>query len=149
MANSSTKRTISSGAFSAFKMLVLCFAVIFVTSTISWSFDAGRFLWRLLVVPGAVVLFFVLLIISRKTVQMDDRNLYVSVFRRVTTIPLSQIAAVSEKIGLRDRVVTVRFRGDTPVGNSIQFSPTFRLTRDPHPIVKELQRFADVPHQAI
>ena len=96
-----------------------------------------------------MVLFFVLLIISRKTVQLDDRNLYVSVFRRVTTIPLSQIAAVSEKIGLRDRVVTVRFRDDTPVGHSIQFSPTFRLPRDPHPIVRELQRFADVPHQAI
>ena len=124
-------------------MIVLCFAVIFLTSVISWSFDAGRFLWSLLILPGAVVIFFVLLIMSRKTVQMDDRNLYVSVFRRVTAIPLSQIGSVSEKIGVRDRVVTIRFRGDTPVGHSISFSPTFLMTRDPHPIVKELQRFAN------
>jgi hypothetical protein len=144
MASSSPKRTISSVEFSAFKMIVLCLAVIFLATLISWSFDAGRFLWSLLILPGGVVLFFVLLIMLRKTVQMDDRNLYVSVFRRVSEIPLSQIGSVSEKIGLRDRVVTIWFRGDTPVGHSIQFSPTFRLTREPHPIVKELQRFADV-----
>jgi hypothetical protein len=75
---------------------------------------------------------------SRKTVQIDEHFLYVSVFRRVVQIPLDQIASVTESIGMKDRAVTVHFRSETRFGRAITFTPTFILGRDSHPIVAEL-----------
>jgi hypothetical protein len=73
---------------------------------------------------------------------MDDRFLYVSVFRRVSQIPLDQIARVTEAIGMRDRAVTVHFRNETSFGRTITFTPTLVFGREPHPIVAELSRHA-------
>ena len=132
------KRTISSAAQSAFKMFTLFFCAVFVINAISWSLSAGRVLWKFILPFGDVLEVFLWLVMSRKTVQMDDRFLYVSVFRRVVQIPLDQIAKVTETVGSRDRAVTVHFHSDTPCGRAITFSPTLIFGRESHPIVAEL-----------
>jgi len=120
-------------------MFALFFTVMFTLVFIGASFDAGRIRWDVLPVAGVSVAF-LWFAVSRKTVQMDDQWLYVSVFGRVAEIPLDQIAAVTESIGMNvnSRSVSVQFRCDTPFGRSITFSPTFMFTREPHPIVSEL-----------
>lgn len=118
-------------------MLFLLFAFFYADMFITWSLDAGLVRWELLQLGLPLTLFFYVAL-SRKTVQMDEQFLYVSVFRRVAQIPLDQISTVTEAIGMRDRSVTIHFRIRTPFGQSITFSPTYRYTRDAHPIVAEL-----------
>jgi hypothetical protein len=132
------KRTISSSVHSAFKILILFFIVLFSVGFIAGLLNTGRILWSALFLPGGVLAFFLWFSISRKTVQIDNQFLYVSVFRRVVSIPLEQISTVSETIGMKGRFVTIHFRSETPFGRSITFTPTFMFTRDPHPIVAEL-----------
>lgn len=121
-------------------MLGLFFATMFVIFLVGASFDAGQVRWDMLGLPAVILIGFLGFVGSRKTVQMDEECLYVSVFRRVVAIPLDQIAEVSEEIGMNanSRSVTVRFRNNTPFGRAIVFNPTFMLTREPHPIVEEL-----------
>ena len=102
------------------------------------SFDAGHIRWDMVLQLGAILGLFVWFAFSRKTVQMDDCALYVSVFRRVTVIPFSRISDVTEAIGVKDRSVTVHFCDETPLRRSITFTPSLMLTRDPHPIVADL-----------
>lgn len=124
-------------------MLALVFCVLFFALFLVSSLDAGHLQWQLLFVPGSVLGIFLVFAASRKTVQMDDRCLYISTFRKVTAIPLEDIQGVSETIGLRDRFVTVHFRHDTPVGRSICFTPTAQFDYKPHPIVSELQAYSN------
>jgi len=79
-------------------MLTLAFASLFVLTFISWSFETGHARWDLLL-PGGLLAVFLVFAVSCKTVQMDEKFLYVSVFRRVVSIPLDQIATVTESIG--------------------------------------------------
>jgi hypothetical protein len=136
------KRTISSAGQSAFKMLALVFCTFIAMTAFEWSLSEGRVRWDL-IVPFGAALGFLWFAMSRKTVQIDEHFLYVSVFRRVVQIPLRQIAAVTESIGMRDRAVTVRFRSPTPFGLAITFTPTLLVGRDPHPIVAELSSHID------
>ncbi|MEO7934578.1 MAG: hypothetical protein ABIT76_15625 [Chthoniobacterales bacterium] len=142
------KRTISSAAHSAFKMLMLFFSFLFVLMFIVSSIDSGRIRWDRVLFPGGVLALFLWFAISRKTIQMDDHFLYASVFRRVAVIPLEQISSVRESIGMRDRSVTIHFHNTTPFGRSITFSPTYKLTGKPHPIVTELSAYAHAPTNA-
>jgi hypothetical protein len=132
------KRTISSSAQSAFKMLVLFFCVIITVSALASSFTVGRVRWGFVLPLAGALGFFLWFAMSRKTVQIDEHFLYVSVFRRVVQIPLDQIDTVTESIGMRDRAVTVHFRNETPFGRAITFTPTFMFGDESHPIVAEL-----------
>ncbi len=136
------KRTISSAAQSAFKIFALFFCGIFAISAFSSSLSADRVLWAFILPFGGLLGLFLWFALSRKTVQMDDHFLYVSVVRRVVQIPLDQIASVTETIGMRDRAVTVHFRGETPCGRSMTFTPTLVFDRESHPIVAELSSYA-------
>jgi len=119
-------------------MLVLFFGAMFGITAFAWSLSAGQALWGFVLPFGGVLGFFLWFAASRKTVQMDEHLLYVSVFRRVVQIPLGQIASVTESIGMRDRAVTVHFRSVTTFGPAITFTPTLMFGRDSHPIVAEL-----------
>jgi hypothetical protein len=125
-------------------MLALFFAIMFGVMFIGDCFDAGHVRWDKLFLPGGIFALLLWFAIARKTVQIDDRFLYVSVFRRAVAIPLDQIETVKESIGMNAnaRSVTVHFRNKTPFGRSIKFSPTLMLTREEHPIVAELLAIA-------
>jgi hypothetical protein len=137
------KRTISSTAQSAFKILVLFFCGVLVITTVEESLTTGRFPWQFIFPFGVMLGLFFWFAVSRKTVQMDSQYLYVSVFRRVVQIPLAQIASVTEVIGNRDRAVTIHFRSETPYGRAITFTPTMKIDREPHPIVTELSSYVE------
>ncbi len=114
---------------------------MFAISAFSSSLSAGRVPWAFILPSGGVLGLFFWFAVSRKTVQMDDHFLYVSVFRRVVQIPLDEIASVTETIGMRDRAVTIHFRSETPCGSAITFTPTLMFSRESHPIVAELSRY--------
>jgi hypothetical protein len=136
------KRTISSAIQSAFKMLSLFFCGMFAIAAFTSALTTGRVPWGFLLLIGGVLALFLWFAVSRKTVQMDDRFLYVSVFRRAAQIPLDQVASVTESIGMRDRAVTIHFRDETPYGRAITFTPTVMFGRESHPIVAELSSYA-------
>ena len=123
-------------------MLTLVFSGLFLASFLASSLDAGRPQWWLLLFPGSVLCIFLVLATVHKTVQLDDRCLYVSTFRSATAISLEQIQSVSETIRLNYRLVTIHFRHDTPVGRSIRFTPTVQFDYKPHFILSELQAYA-------
>jgi hypothetical protein len=140
------KRTISSSVQSAFKILTLFFAVLIAAGVVAGSLNTGHVAWSQLSLLGGALLLFLWFTVSRKTVQIDERFLHVSVFRKVVSIPLTEISSVTESIGMRDRSVTVHFRDETPFGHSITFTPTLMFSRDSHPIVVELLARAR-PHE--
>ena len=143
------KRTISSLFHSAVKVLTLILTVLGAPLFVIILFSPGPVFWGALALSVGW-LAFVFVVFSYKTVKMDDRFLYVSVFRKVVPIPLDEISSVTESIGLRGgRSVTVEFRGETPFGRSISFMPTLVFSldpfyRDPHPIVAELMAHASL-----
>ena len=137
------KRTISSTTQSLFKILVLFFGGMLAVMTVAETLSAGRVLWQFILPLGVMLGLFFCFAVSRKTVQMDSRYLYVSIFRRVVQIPLDQIASVTEVIGNRDRAVTIHIRSETPYGRAITFTPTMKIDREPHPIVAELSSYAE------
>jgi len=117
------------------------FAILLLYFTIMAILGLGTADWRLFAFFAVGILFF-LTVTSRKTVQMDDHTLYVSVFRRIVPIPRAEIASATEwtahRMGRSDRTVTLHFRGETPFGRSITFTPSGLGEPIPHPIIAEL-----------
>lgn len=72
--------------------------------------------------------------------SMDDKNLYVSDYRKEIAIPLSEIADVTENRWLHAHPVTINLRNQTVFGDKIVFMPTFKYFAfwTGHPIVGEL-----------
>ena len=123
------KRTISSSFASIFKMLTLFITVMMSLMFVSNVYWMEHIPWTTLILLGGMLALFLWITISRKTVQIDDSFLYVSVFRRVATIPLKEIEKVTECIGMNDRCVIIHFRNNTQFGRSISFTPTSLLSR--------------------
>ncbi len=75
-----------------------------------------------------------------RKVSMDDKNLYVSDYRKEIAIPLSEIADVTENRWLHAHPVTINLRNQTVFGDKIVFMPTFKYFAfwTGHPIVGEL-----------
>jgi hypothetical protein len=124
-------------------MITLFFAVMFGLFMFPGIFDATHVQWYLFLPHVGVYALFLRTAIYRKTVQMDDHSLYISVFRRVVVIPFEQIADVtaSRRKYARGEMwdVTIHFKSDTPFGRSIVFAPHDAPTQGgAHPIVGEL-----------
>ena len=79
-----------------------------------------------------------------KKVSIDNDNLYVSNYRKEITIPLSEIADVTEFLFSESRRVTIHLRKPTEFGQKIIFLATYRLFSffSAHPIVEELRQIA-------
>ena len=76
------------------------------------------------------------------------KNLYVSDYRKEITIPLSEIADVTENRWLNAHPVTIRFRNPTAFGDKIVFMPKLKYFAfwTGHPIVGELLNAAGATH---
>lgn len=142
------KRTISSSVQSAFKIVVLFVGVLMAAGFLAGYPYSRQIPWGGLLLCIGVWLFFFWFAVSRKTIQMDEHFLYISVFRRVASISLGEISSVTETIGMRDRAVTILFQRDTPFGRSVTFTPTFMFGRAPHPIVNQLLTAAEHERKA-
>jgi hypothetical protein len=77
-----------------------------------------------------------------KKVSIDEENLYVSNFRTVIIIPISEIDRVTEFILSEPRRVTVHLKTATDFGQKIVFLGTYRAFAffSSHPVVTELRR---------
>ena len=76
-----------------------------------------------------------------KRVRMDDHMLYVSNYSTEITVPLANVARVSENRWLRDHPVTIEFYTDTEFGPRIVFMPKTRWwgSWSSHPVVQEIR----------
>jgi len=83
---------------------------------------------------------------SLKRVQLGPTSIEISNYRDSISVPLSEIADVSENPLPRQwRIVTVKFRHPTPFGRSIEFMPPYSfMTYSEHEATKRL-RLAQSP----
>jgi hypothetical protein len=79
-----------------------------------------------------------------KKVYIDDRNVYVSDYRVDATIPITNIARVSEFFFSEPRRVTIHFKEPTIFGKKVVFIGSYRFSPfaafTSHPIVSELRK---------
>jgi len=77
-----------------------------------------------------------------KVVTADSNNLYVSNYFKETTIPLEQIADITEMIWFDPRVITIHLSSPSEFGLKIAFLAPYRVFAfySPSPIIDELVR---------
>ena len=76
-----------------------------------------------------------------KRVRMDDKVLYISNYTREITVPLANVAQVSENRWLNSHPVTIEFHSGTEFGSRVVFMPKFRWFAflSSHPVVQEIR----------
>jgi hypothetical protein len=81
--------------------------------------------------------------IRLKRVRLDETNLYVSKWFREITVPIIEIASVTEARWIKGHPILIHFKNTSACGRSVMFMPRLRLAfGSRHPIVGELQRIA-------
>ncbi|MBN2193607.1 MAG: hypothetical protein JW751_12390 [Polyangiaceae bacterium] len=73
-----------------------------------------------------------------KRVRMNDRELWISNFRREIVVPLTEVADVTQDSW--NHLTTITFRSDTPFGRSIRMMPPQRPVPylEHHPMIGEI-----------
>ena len=82
--------------------------------------------------------------IRLKEVSVNDRQLYVSNYRKEITIPLTEISDVTENVWLNIHPVTIHLSSPSEFGSKIVFMPTYRyfVFFGSHPVVDELKKIS-------
>jgi hypothetical protein len=78
-------------------------------------------------------------------VQVDDRDLRLSNYRREVLVPLASVVAVRENRWLNIRPITIEFREPTPFGQRVVFMPAGRGQPfwKVHPVAEELRQLVN------
>lgn len=92
----------------------------------------------------ACTVIFCLIAKKFKKVSLDDNFLYVSNYLKEITIPLSNIADVTEIKWLRGHPVTIHLNPASEFGKKITFLSKFRFSFKSHPVVTELKELAKI-----
>ncbi len=74
-----------------------------------------------------------------KVVQIDDKFLYISNFRKEISMPISEIANVAESYLINLHPIFISFKNKTAFGKTIMFTPKGFYLRMRHPIANELR----------
>lgn len=143
------KRVISSGGTFYYKIIL---PVILLICTIALPtavyFDGSgnhlsvAFFFFLYLLVCTVI--FLLIAKKFKKVSIDDNFLYISNYLKEITIPLSNIADVTETKWLRGHPVTIHLNPASEFGNKITFLSKFRFSFKSHPIVEELKELVSL-----
>ncbi len=73
-----------------------------------------------------------------KRVRIDDMMLYISNYSTEITVPLANVADISEN--RNTQLITIHFHRHTEFGSRIVFMPEVRFRfRSPHPVVQEIR----------
>jgi hypothetical protein len=77
-----------------------------------------------------------------KQVEMDDRNLYLSNFRREIAVPLREVEDVRQLRWRKGQEVRIELRSDTDFGSTLVFLPKVRflLFWREHPVVEQIRQ---------
>lgn len=83
--------------------------------------------------------------IRLKRVSVDDDYLYVSNYLKEISIPLSDIADVTENVWINTHPITIHLLSPSAFGDKIVFMPTIRFFTffSSHPVVEELKELAN------
>jgi hypothetical protein len=105
--------------------------------------EAMKYTFAIIWLAGTT--FILWLSIRIKRICIDASNLYVSKWFREFTIPMKEIAKVTEIRWINAHPVTIHFRDGTGCGGSVMFVPkrSLGLWRK-HPIVAELRQLAAI-----
>ena len=81
--------------------------------------------------------------VGLKRIRADDRQLYVSNYRRETSVPFSAIADVKQNRWLSTKPITIHFKEATEFGDKVTFMPKQRFAFwSDDPTVGELRKLA-------
>lgn len=109
---------------------------LFLLGTIAW--------WQALLFLGGLTAFVIApFMIFQKTVEVDDRFLYVSRVGKAAVIPLDQIQQVTEVVMLYARFFTIHLASDSAFGRAIRFD----LTTGYSAAYRELKRLQEMTNQ--
>lgn len=81
-------------------------------------------LFFIFAVGGSAIMYFTAM--KYMKVSVDDKFLYVSNYRKEISIPLSEIADVTQNVWVRGRPVTIHLKTVSPFGRKIRFLPKSR-----------------------
>lgn len=87
---------------------------------------------------------FYLLFMRLNSVKMDERNFYISNFRRTEKLPISDLIEVSTGHFINAQRIWLTFRTDEPLNKSFLFMPYFSFSGifSTHPTAKDLMEIA-------
>ena len=146
------KRQLSSKQTFLLKIILpSVFITMWLAMTLAIIFTARKdellplvFIFPALAVFGTAAMYFS--VMKYKKVAVDGRFLYVSNYRKEITIPVSEIADVTEVKWIRTRPITIHLKNDSEFGRKIVFTPKldgFRIFAD-NPFVAELKELAAI-----
>ncbi|WP_159583127.1 hypothetical protein [Marinoscillum sp. 108] len=94
---------------------------------------------------GILGFVFYLLFMRLNSVKMDERNFYISNFRRTEELSISDLIEVSTGHFINAQRIWLTFRTDEPLNKSFLFMPYFSLEAifSTHPTVKELSSIVE------
>jgi hypothetical protein len=95
---------------------------------------------------GVVTVILYFAAVKYMKVGVDEKSLYVSNYLKEISIPLSDIADVTESLWARGHPVTVYLKTTSPFGKKISFLPKsqgFKFLKS-HPVVAELKQMAKI-----
>src|SRR5690349_4561263 len=100
--------------------------------------------WTVLLATVAGAAFIYWTCVPLKNVELDDKALYISNYRKDIVVPLQDVAEVTENRWINIHPVTIRFHRETEFGGSIVFMPKVRWFGffSSHPVVAELRAAA-------
>jgi hypothetical protein len=127
------------GAFSAATMLLFAGGGGFKDEAGNPPDPSMKWTFLLMTILGSAFIYWTC--IRLKRVQLEGTALYVSNYQTEITVPLRDVADVTENRWINIHPVTIHFHRDTEFGASIVFMPKVRWFAffSSHPIVAELQ----------
>ncbi|MFO1519468.1 MAG: hypothetical protein U1F57_07420 [bacterium] len=143
------KRSLSSSFTFIYKYVfpvfwVVCWslgtAALFLSPT-----EGSRFpmKWFFLLAGISGVFFIYRFCIRLKAVSVDEKFLYVSVYRKEIAIPLSEVEDVTENAWINPRMMTIKLRSPSPFGDRILFMPDGNSLSTPE--IKERMKLPSSP----
>ncbi len=136
------RRKLSSAMTPIFKFVL---PVVIVAFCLNAAFRVGvPNGWPVILVMTLMLLVWYFFAGRLLVVQLDDKSLYVSNYRREIEIPLSEVAKVVENKLINTRNVTIYLTRPSAFGSQITFMPEVQLFlffRD-HPVVAQLSQSA-------
>jgi hypothetical protein len=144
------KRELSSKQTFLLKIILPVFIIIIFAASFLMLLISSRrteFLPLIIMFPVLLVVSLLamrLTLMKYKKVSIDEQFLYVSNYRKEITIPVSDIADVTEVKWFRTRPITIHLKNDSQFGRKIVFTPKlngFRIFAD-NPFVAELKELA-------
>ncbi len=143
------RHRISSDIFLLFYKFVwpgfMSLAILIMLPLAKWDTTAPLWVWIL----GMLMLISLLTIVIRhiwslKSVDIDDKYLYISGIRKEIVVPMSQIRDVSALYWSSPQILTIHLQDRSDFGRTIRFVTPLKLVsyHTTHPLVNELLTLA-------